>query len=536
MFLNYLITKELISKTLLDQHLEKMKKASSCIRYLAQHQLIPPEPLAKALSNFFQLPIIDLLHYHISTIPLKLIPITQIYKQWILPISQIQNIVTIAILDPTNTEQLKTIQFQIPQQINFVIARYDQLQAMIHQITMEHHEKTLNAQQSMESQIIDLNQNDDEPLIHYVNTLLRDAVKQQVSDIHFEVDESRCHIRFRQHGLLKIITHIQKDNAKRIAARLKIMCQLDIAEKRLPQDGHFKLNEQEHFVDVRVSTCPTVHGEKIVLRLLDHQQLLRDIQTLGFTTSQHHDFINAITKPQGLIIVTGPTGSGKTVTLYATLQYLNSTEKNILTIEDPVEINLCGINQVNVNPKIGLNFARTLRAFLRQDPDIIMVGEIRDTETATIAINAAQTGHLVLTTLHTNSATETLTRLNQMGIKDYDITSSLLLISAQRLVRKLCSHCKKTHPQSKKIIQQFNLSDHSTLYQAGQCEQCCSGYSSRMAVHEILTFENSQPKMNHQTIQQHALTLVSQGITSIEEIRRVINISLDPAGLVRGIT
>ena len=416
---------------------------------MAQHQLIPPDLLAKALADFFQLPVIDLLQYDPHSIPHHLIPITQIYKQWILPVSQIQNIVTIAILDPTHTEHLKAIQFQIQQQINFVIARYDHLQTMIHQITMEHHETTLNNHSLTHSQAIDLAQNDDEPLIHYINTLLQDAIKQQISDIHFEVDENRCHIRFRQNGLLRIITTIQKDNATRIAARIKIICQLDITEKRLPQDGHFKIQEQDHYVDVRVSTCPTTHGEKIVLRLLDHQQLLRDIQTLGFTVSQYDSFMRAINKPQGLIIVTGPTGSGKTVTLYAILQYLNSTEKNIVTIEDPVEINLPGINQVNINPKIGLDFARTLRAFLRQDPDIIMIGEIRDAETAAIAINAAQTGHLVLTTLHTNSAAEALTRLNQMGIKDYDVKSSLLLITAQRLIRKLCDHCKKNASASK---------------------------------------------------------------------------------------
>ena len=524
MFLNYLITKQLIDKKALDQHLEKIKKSSSCIRYLVQHQLIPPDLLANASADFFQLPVIDLLQYDPHNIPHQLIPITQIYKQWILPVSQIQNIVTIAILDPTNTEHLKAIQFQIQQQINFVIARHDHLQTMIHQITMEHHETTLNNHTPINSQTIDLAQNDDEPLIHYINTLLQDAIKQQISDIHFEVDENRCRIRFRQNGLLKIITNVQKDNATRIAARIKIICQLDITEKRLPQDGHFKLYEQDHYVDVRVSTCPTIHGEKIVLRLLDHQQLLRDIQTLGFTVSQYDSFMRAINKPQGLIIVTGPTGSGKTVTLYAILQHLNSTEKNIVTIEDPVEINLPGINQVNINPKIGLDFARTLRAFLRQDPDIIMIGEIRDAETAAIAINAAQTGHLVLTTLHTNSATEALTRLKQMGIKDYDVKSSLLLVTAQRLIRKLCDHCKKTHPQTKQIKQQFNLPDSSTLYQAGQCEKCCKGYSSRIAVHETLSFKHSQAETNHQTLQQRALELISQGTTSIEEIRRVIDV------------
>lgn len=359
----------------------------------------------------------------------------------------------------------------------------------------------------------------EEPIIQFVDQLIQEAQHQGVSDIHIEPYEQSTRIRYRQDGLLYEVTQIENALASRVIARLKVLADLDLAEHRLPQDGRFKINHPRA-IDLRLSSCPTLHGEKIVLRLLENNKLTLSLDTLGMTHTQKTLFTKKISEPQGLILVTGPTGSGKTITLYTALDYLNTREKNIVTVEDPVEIQIEGINQVPIHPKAGLDFALILRAFLRQDPDIIMVGEIRDRETAEIAIQAAQTGHLVLSTLHTGSATETLTRLLSMGIAPYQLVSALTLIVAQRLLRKLCKVCKEV--ETKK-----------------DCQSCREGYSGRMGIFECLAPSESLLKLALKTkdtsvlrkaaeaegfksLQEIGLEKIRQGETNIAELERVL--------------
>lgn len=364
--------------------------------------------------------------------------------------------------------------------------------------------------------------------ITYVDQMIQQALQRSVSDIHIEPYQDYCRLRYRQDGILYEITHCSNEMALRLITRLKILAKLDIAERRLPQDGRFRYQN----CDIRISSCPILFGEKMVLRLMDTKQSLLDINLLGLTEKQKKLFLEKISQPQGLILVTGPTGSGKTITLYSALHHLNQTEKNISTIEDPIEIQLSGINQTLVSMKSGLHFANTLRALLRQDPDIIMVGEIRDTETAEIAVQAAQTGHLVLSTLHTTSAIETVSRLQSMTISPYDIISSISLIVAQRLVRKLCPHCKKRETIS------VDNTMHS-IFRANGCNACLQGYRGRIGIYEclaitekivdlILMRANSfslveeLKKTGFMSLQESGLQKVVDGITSMAEMNRVL--------------
>lgn len=367
-----------------------------------------------------------------------------------------------------------------------------------------------------------------EPIIQFVDHMIEHAIEHSASDVHIEPYQSICRIRYRQDGILNIIAEIPIALAARLITRLKVMAKLDISERRLSQDGRFHAG-----IDIRMSTCATQFGEKVVLRLLDANNLSLDIDTLGLTAIQKSLFLNKLNQPQGLILVTGPTGSGKTVTLYSALKQLNKPDKNISTVEDPIEIQLNGINQVNINPKIGLDFATIFRTLLRQDPDILMLGEIRDPETANVAIQAAQTGHLVLSSLHTNCAAETLTRLQTMGIAAYNIICSLSLIIAQRLVRKLCPHCKQVE-----TIQIPKLK--FPHYRAVGCKHCRQGYLGRTAIYELLTLNDSlitlllQPNTTVADIIAEAehnefkplyavgLELIKQGVTSLTELNRVI--------------
>lgn len=334
-----------------------------------------------------------------------------------------------------------------------------------------------------------------ETIIDLVDHLIEDAVSKQISDIHIEPFQHQHRVRFRKDGLLYEVTLLPSLIAHQVISRLKVMAQLNIAERRLPQDGHIHYSFHQS-VDIRINTCPTRGGEKIVLRLLNASKVKLDIVELGLNENQLRLLINTLSKPQGLILVTGPTGSGKTITLYSILNYLNHIEKNIITIEDPIEIEMEGINQVNINPKIGLDFASALRTFLRQDPDILMIGEIRDNETAAIATQAALTGHLVLATLHTNNASETLARLQSMEIDLYHLERSITLIMAQRLVRKLCDVCEKQG-----------------------CEQCQQGYTGRVGIFEMLTLNDDETPVS---IWEAGMEKVKEGITSFAEIKRVL--------------
>lgn len=380
----------------------------------------------------------------------------------------------------------------------------------------------------------------DAPLVRYIDKVIADAIEHRVSDIHFEPYDNYCRIRYRCDGILSEVTTASPHLAARIAARLKVMANLNISEKRVPQDGRFKLTlDKEHTISFRVNTCPTLFGEKIVVRILDPHAAKRSVDQLGFTLEQAQQFQQALQQTQGMILVTGPTGSGKTVTLYSGLAQLNTNAVNIATVEDPVEIYFPGMNQVSVNPKNGLDFATALRAFLRQDPDIIMLGEIRDYETAETAIQAAQTGHLVLSTLHTNSAAATLTRLIHLGLKPFAIASVVLLVIAQRLIRCLCEQCKQPYAYSTTELAILGVSSaelqDAALFQAVGCDACIGGYSSRVGIYEVLPMTEKINTLILQhastldlhmaaiqngmlTLRQAALQKVAAGITSLTEI------------------
>ena len=385
---------------------------------------------------------------------------------------------------------------------------------------------------------------DDAPIVIYINKILTDAIRKGASDLHFEPYEKKYRIRFRIDGVLQEISQPPIGLSARIAARLKVMSKLDIAERRVPQDGRIKLKlGRNRSTDFRVSTLPTIWGEKIVMRILDSASAQLGIEKLGYEPDQQQLYLDTLAQPQGMILVTGPTGSGKTVSLYTGLNILNTEERNISTAEDPVEINLEGVNQVHINLKAGLTFASALRSFLRQDPDIVMVGEIRDLETAEIAIKAAQTGHLVLSTLHTNSAAETLTRLSNMGVQGYNIASSVSLIIAQRLARRLCEHCKSPEdvPETELLrlgFTQAQVEQGFIVYKPEGCDQCTAGFKGRVGIYEVMKMSEDLAKcimeggnslelleiaqtQGMRTLRQSGLMKVQQGISSINEINRV---------------
>jgi type IV pilus assembly protein PilB len=385
---------------------------------------------------------------------------------------------------------------------------------------------------------------DDAPVVRYVNKILVDAITSSASDIHFEPYEKLFRVRFRQDGILREVANPPVNIASRLVARLKVMSRMNIAERRVPQDGRIKLKlSRSRDIDFRVNTLPTLYGEKVVLRILDSSSAQVGIENLGFELEQQEAFLKAIRKPYGMILVTGPTGSGKTVSLYSALNILNQADINISTVEDPVEIQVPGINQVNMNPKTGLTFAAALRAFLRQDPDIVMVGEIRDLETAEIAVKAAQTGHLVLSTLHTNDAPQTLTRLANMGVAPFNIASSILLIMAQRLARRLCAHCKRIEDVPREALLEEGFSETEidaglTIYGPVGCERCTKGYKGRVGIFQVMPVSEAMGRLIMEggnaiqlgeqarregvyDLRQSGLRKVKAGVTSLEEINRV---------------
>ena len=463
-----------------------------------------------------------------------------------------------AIADPTNQQAEDDFRFATGLQVDLVIADFSELDAAIRrlygralgqersslkEINQEELANLVDVGADEVDNIEDLSL-DESPVSRYINQILLDAVRKGASDIHFEPYEERYRVRLRCDGILVEIQQPASHLSRRLSARLKILAKLDIAERRLPQDGRIKLRlNDELAIDMRVSTLPTLWGEKIVLRLLDSSAANLDIDKLGYSDEQKALYLNALKRPQGMILMTGPTGSGKTVSLYTGLRVLNTTERNISTAEDPVEINLCGINQVQVMPKIGFGFAEALRSFLRQDPDVVMVGEIRDLETAEIAIKASQTGHLVLSTLHTNSAAETVTRLAHMGIEPFNLASSLSLIIAQRLARRLCNHCKEVD-DSPDIFLRHSIPNSQTIYKANsqgcnECNECNQGYTGRVGIYEVMPFTDklktsliSQPnalaiedlarREGMRTLQESGLDKLLEGTTSYQELQRVL--------------
>jgi type IV pilus assembly protein PilB len=385
---------------------------------------------------------------------------------------------------------------------------------------------------------------DDTPVVRFVNKVLLDAINKGASDIHFEPYEKYCRVRFRIDGMLREIAKPPLNMTPRITARIKVMSRMDISERRVPQDGRIKLKvSAKRAIDFRVNTCPTLFGEKGVLRILDPSSAMLGIDVLGYEAEQKKAYLDALSKPYGMVLVTGPTGSGKTVSLYTGLGILNTEDRNISTAEDPAEINMPGINQVNVNSKVGLDFAAALRAFLRQDPDVIMVGEIRDLETASIAIKAAQTGHMVLSTLHTNDAPQTLSRLVNMGVAPFNIASAVSLIISQRLARRLCEGCKTHDDIPKEALMQegFKEADIAAglkVFKAGGCDKCTDGYKGRVGIYQVMPISDEigriimaggnaiqvadqAKKDGISDLRQSALKKVKAGLTSLAEANRV---------------
>lgn len=527
------------------------KQQISFITHLIQTRKIDSSYLAHLLAQEFFLEYVDLDKIDIWRIPSNVIDKKLMQKYQILPLRQDKQQLILALVDPTQQFLFDELQFCTQLMLDFKLADEKQLINVLKKIQpislRKEDGKVLDKNfckkpkdiNNADVKLTNLRY-DDLTIVNYVNKILLDAFAYNASDIHIEPYQDQLEIRFRVDGLLYLIAALPKNFIPRIITRLKIVSQLDIAERRIPQDGRFQVKDiNGRTVDCRLSTCPTIHGEKLVIRILDSNKMLLEIDKLGMNHSQKEEFIKALTSPHGMILVTGPTGSGKTITLYTALNFLKKTTVNILTVENPIEIILPGISQVNVNSTVGLTFSCVLRAFLRQDPDIIMVGEMRDQETAEIGIKAAQTGHLVLSTLHTNSAADSLIRLENMNIPSYNIAASVQLIIAQRLVRRLCLHCKTEEKLPKDFLLKLDLYNTKKLYTATGCSQCIDGYKGRIGIFEILTITEGVKKMilrknnaieighfaqkqGMKTLYSSALEKLKQGDISLLEMKRVI--------------
>ncbi|MEZ2744228.1 type IV-A pilus assembly ATPase PilB [Halopseudomonas bauzanensis] len=527
------------------------------ITYLVQNKLAKARDLAMVCAEEFGYPYLDLTALDRDSQPeASLVSEKLIRQHCVMPLYKRGSRLYLALSDPTNQQALSDIQFNTGLMTDAVIVEDDKLRTAIDKYL----ESATGGLGDMDDGDLDGlevesaadddkrkdagNDAEDAPVVRFVNKMLLDAVKKGSSDLHFEPYEKTYRVRFRTDGVLHEVSKPPVQLGVKIAARLKVMSSMDLAERRKPQDGRIKLKiSKNKAIDFRVNTLPTLWGEKVVLRILDADSAKMGIDALGYEDDQKQMYLDALSKPQGMILVTGPTGSGKTVSLYTGLNILNTMERNISTAEDPVEINLEGINQVNVNPKQGLDFAQALRAFLRQDPDIIMVGEIRDLETAEIAIKAAQTGHMVMSTLHTNSAAETLTRLRNMGVASFNIATSVNLIIAQRLARRLCSHCKKPMDIPRETLREEGFSDEKiasglTIYGPVGCENCQDGYKGRVGIYEVVritpaiqriimedgnSMQISDVAQNEgfRSLRQSALMKAEQGVTSLAEVNRV---------------
>ncbi|WP_028864087.1 type IV-A pilus assembly ATPase PilB [Psychromonas aquimarina] len=523
------------------------------VSYLVENDFISSEALAQFCEAEYGIPLLDSATLNLDDIPDKFINEKLIEKHHALPVYVQQKTLYIAMSDPTNVSALEDFGFSFSMHTEALLVEEKYLNKAIEEV-LEDDVSSLGEMGDIDDIEVDdtdsrLDENqggvdDDAPIVKYINGILIDAVRKGASDLHFEPYEKKYRIRFRVDGILHEVATPPVNLANRFSARLKVMSKLDIAERRLPQDGRIKLKiSNKRNVDLRVSTLPTMWGEKVVMRILDSSAASLDIDRLGYSDSQKAKYMNALAKPQGMILITGPTGSGKTVSLYTGLNILNTVERNISTAEDPVEINLTGINQVQINTKAGLTFASALRSFLRQDPDIVMVGEIRDLETAEIGIKAAQTGHLVLSTLHTNSAAETLTRLLNMGVPAFNIASSVTLIIAQRLARRLCEQCKTAENYDNNELKNIGFNETQieagiTLYKPVGCGSCTDGYKGRVGIYEVMEMTenighiilNNGNAMEiakvaqdegMDTLRQSALQQALNGITSLNEVTRV---------------
>ncbi len=516
--------------------------------------------IATFAAQTFGYPLIDLDSYSDEHFARDAIDPRVMRSHQVLALLRRGNRLAVALADPTNLRALDEIRFQTGMTVDPVVVEADKLAAMVGKLT----EKTETALQNLMDDELSLEfedenaidaaadaaaaaaEVDDAPVVKFIQKILHDAIAEGASDIHFEPYEKYYRIRLRVDGVLREIAQPPLVIKEKIASRIKVISRLNIAEKRVPQDGRMKLAlTKNRSIDFRVSTLPTLHGEKIVLRILDSSSAMLGIDALGYEPDQRDALLAAVGRPYGMVLVTGPTGSGKTVSLYTCLNILNQPGTNISTAEDPAEINLAGINQVNVDDKVGLTFAAALRSFLRQDPDIIMVGEVRDLETAEIAVKAAQTGHLVLSTLHTNDAPQTLTRLMNMGVPTFNIASSIILITAQRLARRLCT-CKVPIEVPRETLLNAGFSEDDLdggwqLYGPGSCERCKgSGYKGRLGIYQVMPISEEIQRIimasgtsldiaaqaqaeGVRNLRESGLLKVKQGVTSLDEVLATTN-------------
>ncbi len=525
------------------------------IKFVVQKGLANATRMAESASAEFGVPLFDLSSLAPGQLPDKLVDEKLLRKHNVLPIFKRGNRLFLAVSDPTNLSALDEIKFATGLSADAVLVAEDRLASALDRFLEAQEQPLGDLMDDADLEGIDIetgderkeessSEQDDAPIVKYVNKILLDAIKGGSSDVHFEPYEKVFRVRYRTDGILHEVSKPSIKLAAKIAARIKVMSQLDISERRVPQDGRIKMKlSATKSIDFRVNTLPTLWGEKIVMRILDPSSAKLGIDALGYEDDQKKLFLAALAQPQGMILVTGPTGSGKTVSLYTGLNILNTSERNISTAEDPVEINLEGVNQVNVNVKVGLDFSAALRAFLRQDPDVVMVGEIRDLDTASIAIKAAQTGHLVLSTLHTNSAPETLTRLRNMGVPSFNIATSVSLIIAQRLARRLCPECKEIYSVPREVLKEEGFTDEQIatgfkLYRPKGCAKCKGGYKGRVGIYEVvritppmqelimndassLELARQASKEGFRNLRQSALRKVIEGVTSLEDANRV---------------
>jgi type IV pilus assembly protein PilB len=503
-----LIQDGLVDEKTMTQALTAAKESNAnLVSHLVTNGIAQAREIAIAASQEFGVPLLDLEAIQPDLEVIKLVSDKLLAKHRVLPLVRRGKRLFVAVSDPTNLHALDEIKFQTGLSIEAVVVEEDKLQKIANKaieqvdtqmpalgdddLDLENLEVT-GGEDDLDKDAVGRDDVEDAPIVRFVNKVLLDAIKKGASDIHFEPYEKTYRIRLRLDGYLKEIANPPVQLAVKLAARIKVMSRLDIAERRVPQDGRIKMRiSKNRAIDFRVSTCPTLFGEKIVARILDPSSAMLGIDALGYEQAQKDLYMQALAQPHGMILVTGPTGSGKTVSLYTGLNILNKEDTNISTAEDPAEINLPGVNQVNVNPKVGLTFASALRAFLRQDPDVIMVGEIRDLETAEIAIKAAQTGHLVLSTLHTNDAPKTLTRLIDMGVKPYAIATSVSLIIAQRLARKLCNNCKAPIDMPPEALLKEGYTEDEInrgikIFKPVGCGSCTDGYKGRTGIYQVM--------------------------------------------------
>ena len=533
------------------------KERVPLVAFLVANELADSRAIAVAASHEFGVPLLDLDSIDIDLECIRVVDQKLLNKHRVLPLVRRGQRLFLGISDPTNLQAIDDIKFQTSLRVDPIVVEQASLEERISKAL----EAVDTSMSSLEDDDFDLENLDvtgededtddvtrddieDAPVVRFVNKVLLDAIKRGASDIHFEPYEKIFRVRTRLDGVLSEVATPPVALANKVCARIKVMSRMDIAERRVPQDGRIKMRlSKNRAIDFRVNTCPTLFGEKIVLRILDPSSAKLGIDALGYQDDQKSMYMKHLAKPYGMILVTGPTGSGKTVSLYTGLNILNTEDRNISTAEDPAEINLPGINQVNVNPKVGLTFASSLKAFLRQDPDVIMVGEIRDLETAEIAIKAAQTGHLVLSTLHTNDAPRTLTRLVDMGVKPYAIATSVSLIIAQRLARRICDNCKEVRDVPKEALMKEGFTEDDIkqgleIFGPVGCKSCNGGYKGRIGIFQVLEvteeigriimeggnaiqIADAATREGVVDLRRAGLNKVKEGITSLEEVNRV---------------